>query len=44
MEKSVHIMEGYVLDYINGKDDIEDMKKTVHIGAWVITESCRSNP
>ena len=27
MEKSVHIMEGYVLDYINGKDDIEDMKK-----------------
>ena len=27
MEKSVHIMEGYVLDYINSKDDIEDMKK-----------------
>lgn len=27
MEKSVHIMESYVLDFINSKDDIKDPKK-----------------
>ena len=27
MEKSVHIMESYVLDFINSKADIEDTKK-----------------
>ena len=31
MEKSVHIMESYVLDFINGKTDVEDAKKQADI-------------
>ena len=31
MEKSVHIMESYVLDFINSKADIEDAKKQAEI-------------
>ena len=31
MEKSVHIMESYVLDFINSKDDIEDAQKQADI-------------
>ena len=31
MEKSVHIMESYVLDFINSKEDLEDEKKQAEI-------------